>query len=95
MSPWANYTFRVEAWNKIGKSIPSSHSKVCTTQPDVPYKNPDNVEGKGTEPNNIVITWTVSITILHFCKSFNVFKFNCTVSGLHEMIICSIILFSI
>lgn len=61
MSPWANYTFRVIAWNKIGPSLPSSHSQVCTTQPDVPYKNPDNVEGKGTEPNNIVISWTVSI----------------------------------
>jgi len=59
MSPWANYTFRVIAWNKIGPSGPSQHSSVCTTQPDVPYRNPDNVEGKGTEPNNIVVSWTV------------------------------------
>nr|CAD7598606.1 unnamed protein product [Timema genevievae] len=43
MSPWANYTFRVIALNKIGPSTPSPHSAVCTTQPDVPYKNPDNV----------------------------------------------------
>lgn len=62
MSPWANYTFRVLAWNKIGPSTPSAHSPVCTTLPDVPFKNPDNVEGKGTEPNNLVITWTVSAT---------------------------------
>lgn len=60
MSPWANYTFRVLARNKIGISIPSFHSDICTTQPDVPYKNPDNVEGKGTRPDNLVITWTVS-----------------------------------
>lgn len=60
MSPWANYTFRVLAINKIGPSAPSGHSKVCTTQPDVPYKNPDNVEGKGTDPSNMVISWTVS-----------------------------------
>lgn len=59
MSPWANYTFRVLAWNKIGQSLPSEHSSICTTQPDVPKKNPKNVEGKGTEPNNLVITWTV------------------------------------
>lgn len=71
MSPWANYTFRVIAWNKIGQSQPSSHSKVCSTQPDVPYKNPDNVEGKGTDPSNMVISWTVRtaawITTLLWC----------------------------
>lgn len=61
MSPWANYTFRVVAWNKIGPSTPSAHSEICTTQPEVPHKNPRNVEGKGTDPHNLVITWTVSI----------------------------------
>ncbi|XP_026272122.1 neuroglian isoform X2 [Frankliniella occidentalis] len=70
MSPWANYTFRVLAWNKIGPSVPSQHSTVCTTQPDVPYKNPDNVEGKGTEPNNLVITWTVMPEIEHNAPRF-------------------------
>ncbi|KAL1463497.1 hypothetical protein WDU94_015244, partial [Cyamophila willieti] len=59
MSPWANFTFRVIAINKIGKSLPSSHSTVCTTLPDVPFKNPDNVEGRGSTPSNLVISWTV------------------------------------
>ena len=36
------------------------HSKVCLTPEDVPYKNPDNVEGRGTKSNNLVIYWTVS-----------------------------------
>ncbi|PSN43064.1 Neuroglian [Blattella germanica] len=70
MSPWANYTFRVIAWNKIGPSQPSQHSSVCTTQPDVPYKNPDNVEGKGTDPNNIVISWTPMPEIEHNAPRF-------------------------
>ncbi|XP_014258139.1 neuroglian isoform X2 [Cimex lectularius] len=70
MSPWANYTFRVLAVNKIGASLPSSHSQVCTTEPDVPYKNPDNVEGKGTEPNNMVITWTAMPQIEHNAPRF-------------------------
>lgn len=60
MSPWANYTFRVIARNKIGASLPSGHSQVCTTPEDVPHKNPDGVQGKGSTPNNLVIKWSVS-----------------------------------
>ena len=60
MSPWTNYTFRVIARNKVGDSLPSGHSKDCLTPEDVPYKNPDNVLGRGTQPNNLVISWTVS-----------------------------------
>lgn len=58
MTPWANYTFRVIARNKIGPSEPSGHSNICETPEDVPYKNPDNVIGKGTEKDNLVISWT-------------------------------------
>ena len=64
MSPWTNYTFRVIARNKVGDSLPSGHSKVCLTPEDVPYKNPDNVMGRGHAPNNLVISWTVSQTSL-------------------------------
>ncbi|XP_045524749.1 neuroglian isoform X1 [Pieris brassicae] len=65
LSPWANYTFRVIALNKIGPSTPSRHSDACTTQPDVPYKNPDNVEGKGRDPTNMVISWSKMPQIEH------------------------------
>lgn len=59
LSPWGNYTFRVLARNKIGLSLPSMQTfNVCTTQPDVPTKNPENVIGEGDEPNNLVIFWT-------------------------------------
>uniref|UniRef100_A0A8D8XH54 Neuroglian n=2 Tax=Cacopsylla melanoneura TaxID=428564 RepID=A0A8D8XH54_9HEMI len=70
MSPWANFTFRVIAWNKIGKSLPSGHSTVCTTLPDVPFKNPDNVEGRGSTPNNLVISWTAMPEIEHNAPHF-------------------------
>lgn len=70
MSPWANYTFRVIAYNKIGASLPSAHSTVCTTQPDVPYNNPSNVMGNGTTPQNMVITWTVMPQIEHNAPRF-------------------------
>ncbi|KAG5892872.1 hypothetical protein JTB14_032595 [Gonioctena quinquepunctata] len=65
MSPWANYTFRVIAVNKIGPSTPSWYSDVCTTSPEVPYKNPDNVKGEGDRPDNLVITWTPMLQIEH------------------------------
>ncbi|XP_014473407.1 PREDICTED: neuroglian isoform X2 [Dinoponera quadriceps] len=66
MSPWSNYTFRVIAWNKIGPSLPSPHSDtICTTIPTRPTKNPDNVAGKGTTPQNLVITWTTMPQIDH------------------------------
>ncbi|GAB6021405.1 hypothetical protein CHUAL_004014 [Chamberlinius hualienensis] len=65
LSPWANYSFRVLARNKIGISLPSTHSTACETPPDVPYKNPEKVQGQGTTPNNLVITWTLMPKIDH------------------------------
>ncbi|XP_063975708.1 neuroglian-like isoform X2 [Diachasmimorpha longicaudata] len=70
MSPWANYTFRVIAWNKIGASQPSTPSTVCRTQPDIPHKNPSNVMGNGTTPQNLVISWTVMPQIEHHAPKF-------------------------
>lgn len=58
MSPWSNYTFRVIARNKIGPSLPSEPSDRCTTEEDVPHKNPEKVVGRGTTPHNLEITWT-------------------------------------
>uniref|UniRef100_T1JDB9 Neuronal cell adhesion molecule n=1 Tax=Strigamia maritima TaxID=126957 RepID=T1JDB9_STRMM len=70
MSPWANYTFRVIARNKIGDSLASEHSEPCHTPPDVPHKNPDNVVGKGTTPTNLVISWTAMQPIEHNAPEF-------------------------
>ncbi|XP_055389470.1 neuroglian isoform X2 [Condylostylus longicornis] len=71
MSPWANYTFRVIAHNKIGPSIPSPNGESCSTQPAVPGKNPYNVIGKGTNPNNMVISWTPMPEIEHNGPDFH------------------------
>jgi len=70
MSPWANYTFRVIARNSIGPSLPSLHSDVCFTPPDVPFKNPENVKGDKTTPYTLLISWTPMPEIEHNAAKF-------------------------
>ena len=70
MSPWANYTFRVIARNKIGSSEASGPSSMCSTQEEVPHRNPENVVGRGTTPNNLVIRWTPMPPIEHNGQNF-------------------------
>ena len=68
MAPYANYTFRVLARNKIGTSDPSLPSKtICSLldKQEPPYKNPDNVIGEGDQPDNLVIFWTVSVRVIN------------------------------
>lgn len=61
LTPWTNFTFRVIAINKIGRSDPSSLSDVCSTQPDVPYKNPEKVTVSANGYScYLVVRWTVS-----------------------------------
>ncbi|XP_065345300.1 neuroglian-like [Cloeon dipterum] len=70
LSPWSNYTFRVIAWNKIGQSLPSAVSGVCSTEPDVPAKNPEIVEAQGDKPDNMVISWKPMPEIEHNAPRF-------------------------
>ncbi|XP_054168536.1 neuroglian-like isoform X2 [Oppia nitens] len=70
MSPWANYTFRVIARNKIGSSEPSGSSAMCSTQEEVPHRNPENVVGRGTAPDNLLIRWTPMSPIEHNGQNF-------------------------
>ena len=59
LSPFANFTFRVFARNKLGVSAPSEVSAVCGTPVDTPDRNPRQVEGKGRSPTDMVISWEV------------------------------------
>lgn len=70
LSPWANFTFRVIARNKIGSSEPSLPYGFCSTKDSVPYKNPDNVVGRGESPGNLVIRWTQMTPIDHNSEGF-------------------------
>ncbi|XP_045166223.2 neuroglian-like isoform X1 [Mercenaria mercenaria] len=58
LQPWANYTFRVIATNKIGASSPSEKTKkVCRTNPAQPDRNPQNVRNIGDTRNMLKIQW--------------------------------------
>ncbi|XP_053330207.1 neural cell adhesion molecule L1 isoform X2 [Spea bombifrons] len=57
LSPYVNYHFRVRAVNEIGPSNGSSPSEQYETPPAAPTKNPTEVKGEGTEPDNMHITW--------------------------------------
>uniref|UniRef100_A0A8C5QWL9 Neural cell adhesion molecule L1 n=1 Tax=Leptobrachium leishanense TaxID=445787 RepID=A0A8C5QWL9_9ANUR len=57
LSPHVNYQFRVKAVNEIGPSNGSKASDRFQTPPAAPTKNPREVKGEGTEPNNMYISW--------------------------------------
>ncbi|XP_065807211.1 neuronal cell adhesion molecule a isoform X10 [Labrus bergylta] len=58
LSPYVYYSFRVLATNRVGYSEPSQPSSQYRTNPAAPDENPSNVQGVGTEPGNLVISWT-------------------------------------
>ncbi|XP_046951677.1 neuronal cell adhesion molecule isoform X23 [Lynx rufus] len=57
LSPYVNYSFRVMAVNSLGRSLPSEPSEQYLTKAAEPDTNPTAVEGLGSEPDNLVITW--------------------------------------
>ncbi|KAM8979475.1 neuronal cell adhesion molecule isoform 5-T9 [Sarcophilus harrisii] len=57
LSPYVKYSFRVIAVNSIGRSLPSEVSEYYMTKAAEPEENPTAVEGIGSEPDNLVITW--------------------------------------
>ncbi|KAE8281473.1 Neuronal cell adhesion molecule [Larimichthys crocea] len=58
LSPYVYYSFRVLAINRVGASQPSQPSSQYRTNPAAPDENPSDVQGVGTEPGNLVISWT-------------------------------------
>ncbi|XP_019738518.1 neuronal cell adhesion molecule a isoform X3 [Hippocampus comes] len=58
LSPYVYYSFRVLAKNQVGYSRASQPSRQYRTNPAAPDENPSDVQGKGTEPGNLVISWT-------------------------------------
>uniref|UniRef100_A0A7N8X3L4 Neuronal cell adhesion molecule a n=1 Tax=Mastacembelus armatus TaxID=205130 RepID=A0A7N8X3L4_9TELE len=58
LSPYVYYSFRVLALNHVGYSLPSQPSHQYRTNPAAPDENPSNVQGVGTQPGNLVISWT-------------------------------------
>ncbi|KAL3853061.1 hypothetical protein ACJMK2_016641 [Sinanodonta woodiana] len=71
LSPWANYTFRVIATNKIGQSAPSFQTPtVCRTNPARPERNPVNVKSIGDSRGFLKLEWTPMTQIEHNGEGF-------------------------
>ncbi|XP_029317680.1 neuronal cell adhesion molecule a isoform X9 [Cottoperca gobio] len=58
LSPYVYYSFRVLSENRVGYSQPSQPSNQYRTNPAAPDQNPSAVQGIGTQPGNLVISWT-------------------------------------
>ncbi|XP_060569116.1 neuroglian-like isoform X2 [Ruditapes philippinarum] len=66
LSPHANYTFRVIAENRLGKSKPSERSlTACYTNSDTPDKNPSNVHTDRSRTGWLIIKWDKMPEIEH------------------------------
>ncbi|XP_053377486.1 neuroglian-like isoform X2 [Mercenaria mercenaria] len=79
LQPWANYTFRVIATNKIGTGQPSQHTqRVCRTNPDRPNRNPRNLRSIGDKRNTLKLQWTPVNEIEHNGPGF---KYQLTIRG--------------
>lgn len=63
ITPGATFVFQIFTKHEYGKSDPSA-SGSCTTEPDVPYKNPGHVRVTSTDLTNIIVSWTVSSVII-------------------------------
>lgn len=61
LSPWGRYSFRLLSRNIVGYSDPSSVTKKqCTTPPDHPGSNPEDVRTLTHKKGKLIITWKVS-----------------------------------
>lgn len=57
LTPWSVYEFRVQSYNELGYSSPSSPSPQHSTPSDKPYEAPTNVGGGGGKIGDLTITW--------------------------------------
>jgi len=60
LQPWRNYTFSITARNSLGESDRSAFTpEFCTTLPQKPYRNPEDVCSVSREADQLVVTWKV------------------------------------
>lgn len=67
LSCWANYTYRIIAYNRIGASDPSPiSSSICSTSTCRPKINPTGVKTSTIQNAPLIIEWDVRIKLFSF-----------------------------
>ncbi|ELT99433.1 hypothetical protein CAPTEDRAFT_120325, partial [Capitella teleta] len=74
LSPWAEYTFHVQAVSAMGKSPRSAFtSSTCITPQKIPYTNPTGVCTESRAPDQLVIVWEPMPQMEHNGEGFAYF----------------------
>jgi len=77
LKPWTNYTFSIIARNSLGESERSQFTPgLCTTLPQKPYRNPQDVCSVSRGANQLVVVWTVSTRFAFYFNFFSNFVCN-------------------
>ncbi len=70
MRPNVDYRFRIRTRNRVGTSEPSvATTDTCVLQATHPESNPKELYVYGTEVNNLVIQWSVSV---NSCETYSI-----------------------
>lgn len=65
LQPYTTYQLRVVASNVVGRSVPSSSTRLFITKEDVPTSAPADVDARSIDAKSITVYWVVGFKIVY------------------------------